>query len=723
VCLSVGKWGISTMRRMVWVAGALFLAIAPYGASAQTADSRRAAFFAHAPEAGCGRPAEGTPFGQKTSDSQSGHGFDLANLDRSVKPCDDFFGFAEGGWTKNNPIPAAYSEWGTFNILHNHNEDVLHQILEEASKDPKATPGSNWQKIGDFYASCMDEPAIEAAGIEPLEPEFERIAAIHDGTSLQAEIARLQRQNINAAVSFGSFVDPKDSTRRIALVFQGGLGMPDRDYYTNEDEKSVQLRNAYVHHVGNMFKLLGDNDAAAASEAKAVVSIESSLAKASMEQVDLRDPDKIYHLMTLEQLKALTPHVDWSEFLKQVDSPAVSSMDVGQPDFLKHMDGELAAIPLADWKSYLRWQLVHAVATELPARFVDEDFAFFGRALTGSKELKPRWRRCVQAVDAHLGEALGQFYVQRTFSPEAKARATATVKNIITALRADLSTLDWMSAGTRQKAVEKLDAIDVKVGYPDKWRDYSKFKVERGPYVENARRGDEFDFAYDVAKIGKPVDRGEWVSTPPTVDAYYRPSMNDITFLAGILQPPFYDPSRDDAMNYGAIGAVIGHELTHGFDDQGAKFDAQGNLKNWWTDEDLRNFQERGDCIAKQFNGYEVEPGLHENGKLVEGESIADFGGLTIAYAALQKSFEGKALPAPIDGFKADQRFFLGWAQIWAANIRPELGRMFVTMNPHPVPRFRVNGPLSNMPAFSKAFECDTKSPMVRPAGQRCRIW
>jgi putative endopeptidase len=659
----------------------------------------------------------------KPENSQTTHSFDLGNLDRSVKPCDDFFGFAEGGWTKNNSIPAAYSQWGTFNILHDRNEDVLRQILEEASKDQKAAPSSNWQKIGDFYASCMNEPEIEAAGIKPLDPEFERIAAIHDGTSLEAELARLQRQNINAALAFGSIVDPKDSTRRIAILFQGGLGMPDRDYYTNADEKSVQLRDAYVKHVANTFKLLGDNEAAAAAEAKAAVSIETSLAKASMEQVDLRDPDKIYHLMTLAKLGALAPHIDWLEFLKQVDSPAVPSIDVGQPDFLKALDGEIAAIPLADWKSYLRWQLVHSVATELPARFVDENFNFFGLTLTGTKELQPRWRRCVQAVDAHLGEALGQYYVQRNFSPEAKAKATAMVRNIIAALRADLATLDWMSAATRQKASEKLDAIDVKVGYPDKWRDYSKFKVERVPYVENARRGDEFDFAYDVARIGKAVDRGEWVSSPPTVDAYYRASMNDITFLAGILQPPFYDPSRDDAMNYGAIGAVIGHELTHGFDDQGAKFDAQGNLKNWWTDEDLKNFQARGDCIAKQFDGYEVEPGLRENGKLVEGESIADFGGLTIAYAALQKAFEGKTLPGPIDGFTTDQRFFLGWAQIWAENIRPELARLFVNINPHPVARFRVNGPLSNMPAFSKAFECDTKTPMVRPTGQRCRIW
>jgi putative endopeptidase len=711
------------MRRVLRLWIVIFFVILPCGVSAQTADSRRTAFFADGSATGCEPSDDGGLLVFAGQGSQSSHGFDLANLDRSIKPCNDFFGFAEGGWTKNNPIPAAYSQWGTFNILHDHNEDVLHQILEEASKDTKAEPGSNWQKIGDFYASCMNEAQIEAAGTKPLDSEFARIAAIHDSASLQAEIAELQRQNINAALAFGSIVDPKDSTHRIALLFQGGLGLPERDYYAKEDEKSAQLRNSYVQHVTNIFKLLGDDDATAAAEAKATVAIETALAKASMEQVDLRDPDKIYHLMTMAQVGALTPHIGWNEFLQGVNSPTVVSIDVGQPDFLKEVDAALTSVPLGDWKSYLRWQLVHAVVAELPSKFVDEDFNFFGRQLTGSTELQPRWRRCVQAVDAHLGEALGQYYVQRNFPPEAKARATAMVKNIIAAMRADLSTLDWMSPATRQKAVEKLDAIEVKVGYPDKWRDYSKFKVERVGYVENARRGDEFDFAYDVAKIGKPVDRGEWVATPPTVDAYYRASMNDITFLAGILQPPFYDPNRDDAMNYGAMGAVIGHELTHGFDDQGAKFDPQGNLKNWWTPEDLKNFKERGDCIAKQFDGYEVEPGLHTNGKLVEGESIADFGGLTIAYAALQKSLEGKTLPAPIDGFTVDQRFFLGWAQIWAQNIRPELARMYVNVNPHPVARFRVNGPLSNMPAFAKAFECDAKSPMVRPTGQRCRIW
>ena len=711
------------MRNILRLLPVVFFVLLPCGSSAQTAGSGRTASLADPAAEGCGQADPETLSLSASQNSQSSHGFDLANVDRTVKPCDDFYQFAAGGWMKNNPIPPAYSQWGSFNILHNRNEDALHQILDEASKDKSAAPGSNWQKIGDFYASCMDEPTIEAAGIKPLDSEFRRIAAIHDTASLEAEIARLQLQGVNAAFGFGSEVDFKDSTKRIAGVSQGGLGLPERDYYTRDDGKSKEIRDAYIRHVKNMFKLLGDDEAASVDETKAVLAIETSLAKGSTGQVDLRDPDKNYHMTAVARLGELTPHFAWPDFFKEMGAPDFSAVDVGQPEFFKQFDADLASFPLADWKAYLRWQLVNYVAGALPAKFVDEDFDFSGRVLAGTKELLPRWRRCVEATDRQLGEALGQYYVQRNFPPEAKVKATAMVKNVIAALRADLSTLDWMSPATRAKAIEKLDAMEVKVGYPDKWRDYSEFKVDRAAYVENARRGNEYANAYDIAKIGKAMDRGEWVMTPPTVDAYSRASMNDITFPAGILQPPFFDPNRDDAMNYGGMGAVIGHELTHGFDDQGAKFDAQGNLVNWFTPEDLKNFQDRGNCIAKQFDGYEVEPGLHTNGKLVEGESIADFGGLTIAYAALQKALEGKAAPAPVDGFTMEQRFFLGWAQIWESNIRIELSRMYVNVNPHPVARFRVNGPLSNMPAFAKAFQCSTKTPMVRAEAERCRIW
>ncbi|HUJ29908.1 MAG TPA: M13 family metallopeptidase [Candidatus Acidoferrum sp.] len=657
------------------------------------------------------------------ADQEQNHGFDLANLDRSVSPCDNFFGFADGGWVKANPIPAAYSSWGTFNILHQHNEDVLHDILEEASKDKSAKPGSNWQKIGDFYATCMDESQIEAAGAKPLQPEFNRITAIHDAATLQVEIARLQTQGVPAVFAFGPQQDFKDSTREIATLRQGGLGLPERDYYLRDDEKSKQIRDAYVQHVTNMFKLLGDDGTAAGGEAKTVLDIETSLAKASMKRVDMRNPDNVYHLKTVAEVRDLAPHLVWDEYLKEIGSPAVSDINVAQPDFFKGMDAALSSVSLAEWKTYLRWHLIHAAAPGLSQKFVDENFDFYGRTLTGAKELLPRWRRCVEATDRQLGEALGQYYVQRAFPPAAKAKAQAMVGNLIAALRDDLKTLDWMSPETSQKAIEKLDAITPHIGYPDKWRDYSKFDVTRASFAENVIHGDEFEHARQMAKIGQPVDRTEWGMTPPTVNAYYNPTMNEIVFPAGILQPPFYDPNRDDAMNYGGIGAVIGHEMTHGFDDSGARFDPQGNLKNWWTPEDLKNFTARGDCIAKQFDSFEVEPGLHENGKLVEGESIADLGGLTIALAAYHHSIEGKPAPPAIDGFTPEQRFFLAYAQVWEGSFRPEVARLRVNTDSHPLNQFRTNAPLSNMPSFSKAWGCSATSAMVRPEGERCRIW
>jgi putative endopeptidase len=687
----------------------------PLGLASQTDDSSHSAIAA---ESSGGRCVAGV-----STDEQTGHGFDLTNLDRSVPPCDDFFKFADGGWIKAHPIPPAYPRWGTFDQLRDNNEEILHQILEEAAKDKTAAPGSNLQKIGDFYASCMDEAGIEAAGAKPLDAEFQRIAALKNMEDLQAEVARLQRVGVRALFRFDSAQDYKDSTQVIAVARQGGLGLPDRDYYTKNDEKSKQLRADYLQHVTNMFKLLGDSDTTAAAEAKTVTAIETSLAKSSMTRVESRNPDNTYHKMQVAEASQITPHFAWASFLDGVGAPRVADLNIAQPDFFKEMDVVLVGVPLEDWKIYLRWHLVHSAAPALSSKFVEENFSFYGRKLQGTQEILPRWRRCVQSTDQQLGEALGQFYVQRAFPPEAKAKAVAMVKNLMAALRDDLATLDWMSPETRKQATVKLDAIMIKIGYPDKWRDYSAYRVDRGPYIENVRRGSAFAVAHDMSEIGKPVDRTEWGMTPPTVNAYYNSSMNEIVFPAGILQPPFYDPNRDDAMNYGGIGAVIGHEMTHGFDDQGAKFDAQGNLKNWWTAEDLANFKARGDCIQKQFDSFEVEPGLHENGKLVEGESIADLGGLTIAYAALQKSMEGRPAPPEIDGFTPEQRFFLAFAQIWAGSERAEYARMIVATNPHPLNRFRTNGPLSNMPSFAKAWGCSENSPMPRAEALRCRIW
>jgi putative endopeptidase len=697
---------------------AISLAV-PASLPAQVPDSSRGTQSHSLTSAVCGIANTASP----VAGDQSGHGLDLSDLDRSVPPCDDFYQFVNGGWLKKNPIPPAYPAWGLGQKLEQSNQEVLRDILEEAAKDKRATAGSNWQKIGDFYASCMNESQVESAGLKPLEAEFEQISKIKDVSGLQEEIAHLHRAGVNVLFGFGSQQDIKDSTQVIAAAQQGGLGLPDRDYYTRDDDQSKHTREAYVLHVTNVFKLMGDDSAKAAAEAKIVMQVEKSLAQASMDLVSLRDPEKIYHNLPLAQIQELTPHFSWEKYYRQAGAPPIARMNLAQPEFFKAADAELTSESLADWQIYLRWHLVHSFARTLPSKFVEEDFNFYGRILTGQKEMLPRWRRCVQEADAQLGEAVGLYFVQRKFPPEAKARALVMVKNLIAALHDDLATLDWMSPATREQALHKLSAINIKIGYPDKWRDYSGYKVNLGPYASNVLHGDEFAFAYDTSKIGKPVNRGEWDMTPPTVNAYYNPTLNEIAFPAGILQPPYFDPDRDDAMNYGDIGGAIGHELTHGFDDEGAKFNAQGNLKDWWTPEDMKNFQARGECIVKQFDAFEVEPGLRENGKLVEGESIADLGGLVIAYAAFRNTLKGKPEPAPTDGFTADQRFFISFAQSWADNFRPEYARLIAQTNVHPIDRFRTLGPLANIPDFAKAFECKPKSPMVRPEGERCRIW
>lgn len=658
------------------------------------------------------------------------HGYDVANLDRTCKPCDDFYQFAVGGWLKNNPIPPEYPMWGSFVTLADKNEQALHGILETAAANASAAAGSNEQKIGDFFASCMDTKEIDAQGLKPIGAELAAIEAIHDTAGLIDIGAKLQAKGVSVLFNFGSDQDFKDSSKVIGEANQGGLGLPDRDYYTRDDDESKKLREQYVAHIAKLFALMGnapDEGAAyglayrSVDEAKKVLEIETSLAKASMTNVERRDPEKIYHKMSVADAQALTPHLSWDAYFQAVGSPKLTEINIGQPDFFKALDAMLASVPLADWKTYYRWQLIHRSAGFLSDPFVQENFAFNGRILTGSKEIRPRWKRCSSATDQQLGEALGQVYVQKYFPPEAKARALELVHNLLAALRDDLQALPWMSPATRKAAIEKLEAFTIKIGYTDTWRDYSALKIDRGPYVRNVFRATEFENARDLAKIGKPVDRTEWGMTPPTVDAYNNPQLNEIVFPAGILQPPFYDPKRDDAYNYGGIGAVIGHEITHGFDDQGAQFDPRGNLKNWWTPEDLKSFQGRGECVAKQFDGYEVEKGLHENGKLVEGESIADLGGLTLAYAAFQKSLHGKAGEKDTNGFTPEQRFFLGYAQNWAVNVRPELARLQTNTNPHPLPKFRANGPLSNMAEFAKAFGCKKGEAMVR--AQVCKIW
>jgi len=646
-------------------------------------------------------------------------GFDVSNLDRSANACQDFNQFANGGWMAHNAIPGAYSVWGRFTQLDEQNINVLHDILDGLAKK-KALTG-NEQKIADFYGSCMDETRIESEGIKPLESELQRIAAINDLQGLEDEIAVFHAHRIPAVFGFGAAQDFKDSKTIIAQTVQGGLGLPDRDYYTKDDAKSKETRDEYMKHVARTFQLLGDDADKAAAEAKTVMSIETKLAENSLTRVQRRNPEANYHPMIKSQLLEMTPHFDWGRYFRTINLPEIAKINVGQPEFFKAADKLLTEIPVEDWKTYLRWHLVNAASSTLSSKFVDENFSFNGKYLQGTTEILPRWKRCVASTDRALGEALGQLYVEKTFTPQAKARALEMVKNLIEALRSDLSTLSWMSEQTRTRAIGKLNAFVRKIGFPDKWRNYEALQISRGAYYNNAVSSGEFEFKRNLGKIGKPVDRTEWGMSPPTVNAYYNPSMNEIVFPAGILQPPFYDPKADDAFNYGGIGAVIGHEMTHGFDDQGARFDADGNLQMWWSPDDYKKFTERTDCVAKQFDSYEVEPGLHQIGKLVLGESVADLGGLTVAYAAYQKSLEGKPKPKVIDGFTPEQRFFLGWAQVWAQNIRPEAARLRTQTDPHPLARFRVNGPLSNMPAFAQAFGCKAGDAMVR--AERCQIW
>lgn len=655
----------------------------------------------------------------RSGDSSSSWGFNPANLDKSCKPCDDFYEFAMGGWMKTNPIPPEFPTWGSFTVLADRNQASMRAILEEAAK-ANAAAGSNQRKIGDFYASCMDTNAIDAAGLKPIAPDLAAIDKLKDASELQPLIARLQQTGRGYLFGFDSTQDLDDSTRVIAEVGQGGMGLPERDYYTRTDEKSKQLRADYVAHIAKMFALAGDSTEKANAAAQAAMNFETTLANASLSRAQMRDPHAVWHKMTLPELEALAPAWPWEAYFRQRNTPQISAINVEQPDFFKETNRLLTEAPLDQWKSYLRWHVIHASANELSDPFVQENFNFYGMKLSGSKQLQPRWKRCVQSVNRNLGEALGQVYVDRYFPPEAKAHAREMVANLIAALKSDIPALTWMGPDTKKDALEKLNAFQIKIGYPDKWRDYSALSVEPTGYLANVRRAANFEDARELHKIGKPVDRTEWGMTPPTVNAYYKSTMNEIVFPAGILQPPFYDPKADDAINYGGMGAVIGHEITHGFDDSGSQFDGKGNLRDWWTKDDRKNFDERATCVQDQFAGYEVEPGLHENGKLVLGESIADLGGLTISYAAYENSIAAKR-PPNLEGFTPEQRFFLGWAQVWGANLRPEYARLMANSNEHPVPRFRVNGPLSNMEIFAKAFGCKKGDPMVRE--KECKIW
>ena len=647
-------------------------------------------------------------------------GIDPANLDRTCKPCQDFYQFANGGWIKKHPIPAAYPAYSNFQALADRNRDVLHGILDQAA-NAHAKPGSNEQKIGDYYASCMNVAAIDAAGTKPIAPLLD-LAANANASNIGDTLATLHKDGVDAFFNFGAEPDFKNSAENIAGLGQGGLGMPDRDYYLKDDEKTKSIRSAYQAHVEKMFELLGDAPETAKSEAASVLSVETELAKNELSRVERRNPQNIYHKMGFSAVQTLAPQMQFAEYFKDNGVAQSVPINVSEPDFFKALSAQVSSLTPADLHAYLRWHVVHSYATALPTAFVDENFNFYSKTLQGTTEQLARWKRCVRSTDGALGEALGQFYVAKTFPPSAKAQSLAMVKNIKSELRSDLSTLSWMSPQTRAKAVAKLDAFLLKIGYPDKWRDYSNLKITRASYAENILADSRFETAFDLAKIGKKVDRKEWGMTPPTVNAYYNPTINEIVFPAGILQPPFFNKDADMAVNYGAIGAVVGHESTHGFDDEGRQFDAQGNLTDWWTPEDAARFKTRAQCVVDQWNKLEPVPGVHENGALVQGEEIADLGGLTIAYKAFEK-WQAHHPRRVIDGFTPEQRFFLGFAQVWAGSERPEFIRLLAQTDVHGYDKFRVNQTLSDMPEFAKAFFCKLNQPMVRPKSEQCQIW
>ncbi len=661
--------------------------------------------------------------GAKKDAAKTNTGINTANIDSTVKPQDDFYQFVNGKWLKNNPIPETESRWGSFSELEKTNKAKLRMILDDAVADKNAAPGSNQQKIGDFYAMAMDSVKLNKDGVAPLKEEMDAIDKVKTTDDLAKEIAHLH--TIGVVPLFGGYVDqdPKMSTVYITQFVQGGIGLPDRDYYTNTDERSVGIQKAYIEHIGKMFELLGDNADIAAKEAKTVYDIETNLAKASMTKVELRDPQASYNKRTLKEFGEMTPNFNWAAYLDGIGIKGINDVVVGQPVFFKEMNRAVKAVSINDWKTYLRWNLIDGFASRLSDEVVNENFKFNGTILNGVPALKPRWKRSLEATDHSLGEALGKVFVEKYFTEDSKKRVGEMVENLIAAYRVRINSRDWMSAETKKQAMTKLDKVMRKLGYPDKWRDYSSLDIKRDSYLQNLMRANKFEFAYMVNKLGKPIDRAEWGMTPPTINAYYNPALNEIVFPAGIMQPVFFNPDADDAVNYGSMGAIIGHELTHGFDDQGCQYDADGNLKNWWTPTDSANFKAKTNMVVKQFNDYVAIDNMHVNGELTLGENIADLGGLTISYYAFKKSLEGKPVPEKIDGFTAEQRFFMAWGQGWRTNMRDKALKNQIQTNPHSPGNFRANGAPSNMQEFYDAFAVKEGDKMYRPKNERAEIW
>jgi endothelin-converting enzyme/putative endopeptidase len=650
-------------------------------------------------------------------------GIDLAAMDRTVSPCADFFTYACGGWIASNPIPADKPRWGTFDRLREKNLERLRDILGAQAAgqvDPEDLFG---QKAGAYYAACMDEAGIEKAGLAALRAEWRKLEGVRDARALAAAVGRLHAEGIGVLFGIRSTQDSKDSTKVVAGIAQGGLSLPDRDYYLKDDTRSAEIRAAFLAHAGKMLTLAGEKPARAAREAKAILALEKAMAESHWTRVERRDPVRTYNPYDLGALQKRTPRYPWGTYLAALGAPEVRSFDVQTPQALSRVDELLGKTPFDTWRAYLRWHVLRdlASARAVPRAFVDESFAFTSRSFTGAKELEPRWKACVRATDGAMGDAVGQAFVRRHFGGDARDQALALVRGIQAAQGRNLEALAWMDGATRARAEEKLGRIDNKIGYPSKWRDYSSLEVARGSYLKSLLAAEAFESRRDLAKIGKPLDRTEWEMTAPTVNAYYSPPMNEMVFPAGILQPPFYSRGANDAVNYGAAGFVVGHELTHGFDDQGRKFDAQGNLADWWSPVVGQEFEKRAACVERQYSGYVAVADVKLDGKLTLGENIADLGGLKLALAAYRASRAGKPPEAPVAGFSPDQQFFLAAAQVWCGHARPEHARLLAQVDPHSPARWRVDGPLSNLPEFAAAFGCKAGDPMVR--ADRCQVW
>jgi putative endopeptidase len=668
------------------------------------------------------------PAAQKPEPPAAIKSFDAAAIDKTADPCTDFYQYACGNWVKSNPIPADQVRWmRSFSLVEERNRYLLWQELDAAATSPKSAMEKQY---GDYFAACMNTSLVEQEGLKPLEPAFKRIDAMKDAQQLAPLASELEAEgNSMPLFEFGVQQDDKDSSKQIASIFQGGLSLPDRDYYIVDNQRFQDIRKQYIAHVTKMFTLAGDTPEQAAREAAAVMEIETTLAKASTSRTDLRDPANRYHIYTVADFQKLTPEFDYSIYFKAVKVGKFDTLNVATPGFFKGLNDLIAKEPVSAWKSYLRWHTLHGAAINLPKAFFDENFAFFGQTLAGQKEPTPRWKQCTRMTDNALGEAVGQDWVKLHFPPAAKASMDQLVAALEKSLDDDIKTLPWMTDATKKAAEEKLSMIRNKIGYPEKWRDYSALKVERGDLIGNLRRNAVFERDWNLNHLGKPVDEKEWGMTPPTVNAYYDPSFNDINFPAGILQPPFFDFSIDPAVNFGSIGVVIGHEMTHGFDDEGSQYDGKGNLREWQTTADRKAFTERTDCMANEYSGFEAAPAKGDtpaqklNGKLTLGENTADNGGLRIAYMALLDTLaaEGKSIDDKIDGYTEAQRYFLGFAQVWCENRTEQSARQSALTDPHSPGRWRVNGTVQNFDQFGKAFGCTKGQPML-PATS-CRVW